>query len=185
MTTVLICNPATMQHYFKDYVPTEHDKAVHQLICKTIDLYYTGTIAKRGGTKLATVVFILEKCQVPGATRVAADTTDTVSRDAEYYFKSRFMVAQDKHLYSRILEALWIDAKNVGYNALKAVCFSLGIQDSLKTDNNPISRPGGLYWGFQGASDGFNDDPDSLQRPANPALPARGLTLSAYPGQTV
>jgi hypothetical protein len=167
-----------MRNYVEEYVPTEHDLAVHQVIAKTIDMHYNGTIANRGGAEIATVVYVLEKCQVPGATRVAADTTDPVSRDAEYYFKSRFLVAQDKHLYSRILEAVWMDAKNVGYNALKAVFFGLGVQNWLKTDKDPISSPGGLYWGFKGASDGFSDDPDALQRPAKPALPHRGVAVS-------
>jgi hypothetical protein len=174
MTEVLVCNPATMSKYLEDYSPTAHDVEVQQLISKTIDQKYNSTLAIRGGASLATVGHVLEACFAPGATRIDDDTTDTVSRDAEYYFKSRYMVAHNKHLYARLLWAVGMDTANLGYFAKKTVYFALGIQDRLKTDNGAVSHPGGVYWGFKGSLDGFEDNPNAFQRPTDPTLPRRG-----------
>jgi hypothetical protein len=120
MTTLLLYDPATMHKYLQEHVPTEHDIAVRDLIKRTIDRAYDGALANRGGATIATVSFVLEKCFAPGATRTG-NTTDEVSRDAEYYFKSRYLVARDKHLAFRVWHAVEIDGMNAGYFAMKSL----------------------------------------------------------------
>jgi hypothetical protein len=165
----IMFNEPGLRKYVEDHSTSDHDNKVLALISRVIDEKYNGTLRNRGGSTIATVSYVLEKCQVPDATR--SSNGETIGRDAEYYFKSRWVVACHKWMLMKVAEAIWMDAQNLGYNLVKVIAFTFHLEKRLQTDSGAISRPGGIFWGFKGALDGLKDNPDALVRPFSPTFP--------------
>lgn len=174
MTVVpIIINERGMRKHLQEYTPTEHDYQVLAMINDKIDEKYNGTLRNRGGSTIATVSYILERCQATQETRTISG--DTIGRDAEYYFKSRWVVARHKWTLAKVGEAVWMDAQNLGYNAWKSLLFLVHRGQKLQTDSGAVTPPGGIFWGFKGALDGLQDNPDALMKPFSPTLPRPGF----------
>ena len=86
------------------------------------------------------------------------DSTNTVGRDADYYFAARHEIAKDKSNAGKY--ATWgvgIVATGL-YNGLKVVTGAVGADKIMRTDKDkPNAPPGGFTWMNRGASDGMKD----------------------------
>jgi hypothetical protein len=145
----------------------EHDKKVMTVINDEI----TRENAAAGTTR-PTVAEKLERLRSHLETmRSTGDSTDTVLRDAEYYFVFRMEIARDKTLYVKIVHEIGGLGATALYNGLKAgingadwvTGHKFGLDTIMRTDKHkPNAPPGGFVWGHRGACDAMGDDGESL-----------------------
>lgn len=87
-----------------------------------------------------------------------SDSTNTIGRDADYYFAARKEVAKDtatalKYAKAGVGEVAW-----VVYAALKVGAKTAGHPEWTQTDKGKPNAPvGGFVWMNRGCADGFDD----------------------------
>jgi hypothetical protein len=146
-----------------------HDMAVMNRINRYID-QANATMPK------ATVAEKLTWCWSANIAERETDSTDTVGRDADYYFAARHMIAADSSRFAKLgTYAIGTVATGV-YIGLKTATMLLGIDRVMRTDpDKPNADPGGFVWEQIGSSDGFRDS-GAMVAPVIRHLPAPALT---------
>ncbi|MFO0726564.1 MAG: hypothetical protein U1E65_22450 [Myxococcota bacterium] len=127
-----------------------HDQAVQAYVSKKLEQFNNNptyrdlSVADKLNLAAASVIGDRER-----------DPTNTVLRDADYYFAARKNVAAAETKAGKLAVGAAGTALTVGYNGLKAVLNGTGV---MRTDpDKPNSPPGGLSWETKGAVDGYKD----------------------------
>jgi len=149
-----------------------HDLAVMARINRYIDM------ANRTMPK-ATVAEKLEWCWAENIRERESDSTDTVGRDADYYFAARHMIAKDSSKFAKVgTYAIGTVATGV-YIGLKFGTMLMGMDKIMRTDaDKPNADPGGFGWEQLGSLDGYRDSGAAVA-PAIPHMPAADMPTDA------
>lgn len=134
----------------------EHDRAVMKRINEFI------AAANRKMPK-ATVAEKLDAAWSANIKKREEDSTDTVGRDADYYFAARHEIAKDKSKFLQYGKAaLGVAAWGV-YAALKVGSDAVGHPEWMRTDPDKPNAPvGGFVWMNRGSADAFQDPGDAV-----------------------
>lgn len=129
----------------------EHDQAVMDRINRYISAANqkmpNGTVAEK-----------LEYAWSQNIEERNQDPTDTVGRDADYYFAARHIIAADKSQFGKYIDAaIGLVAWPV-YSALKLGTEAIGHPEIMRADKDKPNAPvGGFFWMNRGSEDGFKD----------------------------
>lgn len=106
----------------------------------------------------ATVAEKLDWCWSANIKERESNSTDTVGRDADYYFAARHVIAADSSKFAKYAHHAGGTVATLAYIGLKAVTQGVGADKIMRTDpDKPNAPPGGFFWEQRGASDGLRD----------------------------
>ncbi len=105
-----------------------------------------------------TVAQKLEEARRLNIAERESDSTNTIGRDADYYFAARSQVAASSSKAEKAGKAVAGNVAWAFYGALKLGCAAMGHDEWTRTDPDKPNAPvGGLGWMNTGSADGMTD----------------------------